>query len=63
MKEGQPSSTAMNSAMVRAAHLCLDDHPKILRDDLAIQLSGFENEVALAAALETPRQTRSASGR
>jgi methyltransferase (TIGR00027 family) len=53
MEEGRPSSTAMGAAMARAAHLLLDGEPKILRDDLALGLSGFENEAALQAALKT----------
>jgi methyltransferase (TIGR00027 family) len=39
--------------MLRAAHLLLDDEPKILRDDFALHFSGVENESALRAALET----------
>lgn len=52
MKERRPSATAMMAAMARAAHLLLDDEPKILRDDLALRISGAENEAALLAALE-----------
>jgi gamma-glutamylcysteine synthetase len=37
---------------MRAAHLLLDNEPKILRDDLALGLSGVENEAALRIALE-----------
>lgn len=37
---------------MRAAHLLLDDEPKILRDDLALGLSGLENEATLRAVLE-----------
>lgn len=56
MKEGQPSSIAISAAIVRAAHLILDDDPKIFEDRLAFDLSGVENEVALRAtvgAIET----------
>lgn len=41
--------------MLRAAHLLLDDEPKILRDDFALRFSGAENEAALRTALETMR--------
>jgi methyltransferase (TIGR00027 family) len=41
--------------MLRAAHLLLDDEPKILRDDFASNFSGVENEAALRAALDTMR--------
>jgi methyltransferase (TIGR00027 family) len=43
---------AVVAAMMRAAHLLLDDEPKILRDDLALGLSGVETEAALRAALD-----------
>jgi methyltransferase (TIGR00027 family) len=52
MEEGRPSSTARGAAMLRAAHLLLDDEPKILKDDFALNFSGVENETALRAALE-----------
>jgi methyltransferase (TIGR00027 family) len=52
MEEGQPSGTAMLAAMTRAAHLVQDGEPKVLRDDLALQLSGFENEAALRRTVE-----------
>jgi methyltransferase (TIGR00027 family) len=52
MEEGQPSLTAIGSAMFRAAHLLLDDDPKILQDGLALGLSGFANETAFRAVLE-----------
>jgi methyltransferase (TIGR00027 family) len=52
MEEGRPSLTAVVAAMMRAAHLLLDNEPKILRDDLALRLSGVENEAALRVALE-----------
>jgi methyltransferase (TIGR00027 family) len=51
MEEGQPSATAIGAAMLRAAHLVLDDEPKILRDPLALGLSGVENETALQERL------------
>jgi methyltransferase (TIGR00027 family) len=52
MEEGQASETAMLAAMVRAAHLFQDGEPKVLRDDLALQLSGFQNETALQHTVE-----------
>ena len=52
MKEGRPSRTAIAAASMRAAHVLLDDEPKILRDDLALALSGVGNEAALRAALD-----------
>jgi methyltransferase (TIGR00027 family) len=52
MEEERPTSTAAAAAMMRAAHLLLDNEPKILRDDLALGLSGFESEAALQVALE-----------
>jgi methyltransferase (TIGR00027 family) len=55
MEAGQPSSTAIASAMMRAGHLLFDGTPKILQDDLALGLSGFENEAALARALDELR--------
>lgn len=55
MEERQPSWTAVISAMMRAAHLLLDDDPKILRDELALPFSGFENEAALRSALQVLR--------
>jgi methyltransferase (TIGR00027 family) len=55
MEEGQRSLTAIGSAMMRAAHLLMDDDPKILRDELAVGLSGFESEMAFRAALEAWR--------
>jgi len=51
MEEGQPSSTAIAAAMVRAAHLVLDDDPKVFQDQLALGLSGVESEAALRVIL------------
>ena len=53
MEQGQPSRTAIIAAMLRAAHLLLDADPKILRDELALSLSGVENEAALLTRLAT----------
>ena len=50
MEEGRPSLTAVVAAMMRAAHVLLDDEPKILRDDLALGLSEIEHEAALRKA-------------
>ena len=47
MPEGHPSFTAIGAAKWRAAHLILDDDPKILRDHLALGLCGLESEAAL----------------
>ena len=52
MEEGQPSSTALGAAMFRAAHLLLDDPPKIFEDTLAFSLCGCENEAALRMRLD-----------
>ncbi len=52
MEEGRPSSTAIGAARLRAAHLLLDDEPKILKDDFALGLSGIESEAALRAAID-----------
>jgi methyltransferase (TIGR00027 family) len=51
MEEGRPSATATMMAVMRAAHLVLDDDPKIFRDHLALDLSGVENEAALLATV------------
>src|SRR5262252_1590902 len=62
MEHGQPSRTALDAAMLRAAHLLLDADPKILRDELALGLSGVENEATLLtrlAAIETEVARRS----
>lgn len=52
MEEGRPSWTAIGSAMIRAAHLVLDDEPKILRDELALRLSGNGDEATLRTQLQ-----------
>src|SRR5262245_48736375 len=64
MEEGRPSTTATIAAMMRAAHLALDDDPKIFEDSLALPLSGVENEAALQEqlrAIETEMARRSTS--
>ena len=52
MEEGQPSATAIGAARMRAAHLLLDDDPKIFQDPLALSLSGAESAAALHATYE-----------
>src|SRR4051794_5125240 len=52
MEEGRPSSTAVAAAMMRAAHLLWDAEPKILRDELALGLSGLGDETTLRATLD-----------
>ena len=51
MEDGQPSLTAVAAAMTRAAHLLLDDEPKVFVDSLALGLSGAETEATLQAHL------------
>ena len=45
--EARASLTAIGAARMRAAHLLLDDDPKIFRDDFALRFSGCESEVSL----------------
>jgi methyltransferase (TIGR00027 family) len=52
MEEGRPSSSAVMVAMMRAAHLLLDNEPKILRDEFAQGLSGAENEAELRVKVD-----------
>lgn len=52
MEEGRASFTAIAVAMWRAAHLLVDDEPKILRDNLALPLSGADNETQFRAAYD-----------
>src|SRR5262249_4107993 len=52
MEEGRPSAMAIASATVRAAHLLLDEDPKVFQDHLALRLSGIESEAALQATRE-----------
>ena len=47
MEEGWPSFAAMETAMLRAAHLLWDDPPKIFEDTFALAFSGCANEVEL----------------
>ena len=52
MEEGIPSTTAIASAMVRAAHLLWDDEPKIFEDPLALKLCGAQSESGLRAQFD-----------
>jgi methyltransferase (TIGR00027 family) len=52
MQEGKPSRTAIAAASMRAAHLLLDDEPKILRDTLALALSGVGDAAALRTTMD-----------
>jgi methyltransferase (TIGR00027 family) len=48
MKLRGVNETARSAAMLRALHLLVDGEPKIFRDDLALPLSGIEEEQALS---------------
>lgn len=57
LDEGQPSATAQNTAMLRAAHQVLDD-PRVFDDPLALGMIGAANEATLLSNPEryqTPR--------
>jgi methyltransferase (TIGR00027 family) len=45
--EAGASLTAIGAARMRAAHLLLDDDPKIFRDDFALRFGGCESEASL----------------
>jgi methyltransferase (TIGR00027 family) len=47
LRQGDVASTALTSALLRAAHLVLDHEPKIFADDLAMRLAGCENDAEL----------------
>jgi methyltransferase (TIGR00027 family) len=51
MEEGKPSVTAVFTSISRAAHLFLDDDPKILRDDFALGFSDVQGEPGLKTYL------------
>ncbi|WP_165797525.1 class I SAM-dependent methyltransferase [Solimonas fluminis] len=51
MSDTRPSSTALGAAMMRAAHLLLDQAPWLLEDPLALPLSGLSGEGALRGAV------------
>ena len=52
MEEGKASQTAILGTIMRAAHFLLDDEPKVLRDEFALELSGFKSSAELQAAME-----------
>lgn len=52
MEEGTPSTTAIASAMLRAAHLMWDKPPKIFADTLALRLAGCNSEADLRARFD-----------
>lgn len=56
MTEPRPSATAIGAAMMRAAHLLLDQPPYLLEDRLALPLSGLAGVEPLRGALEKMRQ-------
>jgi methyltransferase (TIGR00027 family) len=51
--EAGASLTAIGAARMRAAHLLLDDDPKIFRDDFALRFGGCESEASLREDLST----------
>jgi methyltransferase (TIGR00027 family) len=51
--EAGASLTAIGAARMRAAHLLLDDDPKIFRDDFALRFGGCESEASLRADTST----------
>lgn len=52
MKEICPSFTAIGAARSRAAHLLLDDEPKIFEDHFALGLCDVDSETTLRADIE-----------
>ncbi len=52
MIEGQPSRTALMTAVQRAHHYLTAPEPKILRDDLAFALTGLESTEVLQSYLD-----------
>jgi O-methyltransferase involved in polyketide biosynthesis len=53
MKDGDPSRTAIVTAIVRAAHYLLDAEPKILNDRFAHVFAGFPSDEELLKTLNT----------
>jgi hypothetical protein len=47
MKKELSNATAVGAAMMRAAHLILDESPKVCHDPLALNLSWIASESAL----------------
>lgn len=61
--ERQGSLTALTAARWRAAHLLLDEDPKIFRDDLALRFSGASSEASFRENLDaTLRQIAAKAG-
>jgi hypothetical protein len=52
--EAGASLTAIGAARMRAAHLLLDDDPKIFRDDFALRFSGCDSEASFREDTSTP---------
>lgn len=52
MQEGQPSTIAIAGAMMRAAHLLLDDEPKVFRDEFALGLGGLKDNATLQEVVD-----------
>lgn len=52
MGDRQPSTIGIAGAMMRAAHMLLDDEPKVLRDELALGLSGLKDNTALQEVVD-----------
>jgi methyltransferase (TIGR00027 family) len=52
MKAKEPSGSAIVAAITRAAHLFIDDEPKIFHDDFALGFSGMQNETTLKSNLD-----------
>jgi O-methyltransferase involved in polyketide biosynthesis len=50
-----PSRTAVNTAMQRAAHLLLDDEPKILADTFARAFAGYASDADMLDAMDPSR--------
>jgi O-methyltransferase involved in polyketide biosynthesis len=52
MDQQRPSRTAIRTAVQRAAHLLLDDDPKILADTFARAFAGYANDAEMLDALD-----------
>src|SRR5271165_4730579 len=52
MDQQRPSRTAIRIAMQRAAHLLLDDDPKILADPFARAFAGYASDTEMLDALD-----------
>ena len=51
MEVGSPSRTAILTAIHRAAHLLIDDPPKILANSFARAFAGFSSDNEFLAAV------------